>query len=74
MQPDAPDGVEKDGWLTMATRQADSVAGVVDVVLGTITEPRCSGDNLRKVLEVRPSLHSRDCLVATRMIVCPAAV
>ena len=55
-RPDAPDGVEKDGWRTMATRQADSVAGVVDAVIGEAAEPRCTGDNLRQVLEVAIAL------------------
>ena len=49
---DAPNGIDAEGWQTIASRQTDSIAGVVDAVEGTIEEPRCTGDNLRKVLEI----------------------
>ena len=54
--PEAPDGIDADGWQTIATRQTDSVASVVASVIGLLSEPHCTGANLRAVLEIAIAL------------------
>jgi len=44
-------GLDAEGWVSMSTRQADSIQAIIDAV-DTNTEPRCSGDNMRQVLEI----------------------
>lgn len=44
-------GLDEDGWITMATRQDNSTRSFLDTMEAGI-EPRCSGENMRKVLEI----------------------
>ena len=44
-------GLDEDGWISMATRQDNSTRSFVDALEAGV-EPRTSGDNMRKVLEI----------------------
>ncbi len=48
-------GLDDEGWVSMSTRQADSIQSINDALEKGI-EPRCSGDNMRKVLEIAIAL------------------
>ena len=43
--------LDEDGWISMATRQGNSTRSFLDTMEAG-TEPRCSGANMRKVLEI----------------------
>jgi predicted dehydrogenase len=49
-KPWGPDH-DEEGWVSMATRQADSIQSIIDALEQNI-DPRCSGDNMGKVLEI----------------------
>ncbi len=42
---------DKEGWVSMSTRQANTIQSIIDA-LETGKDPRCSGDNMCKVLEI----------------------
>lgn len=44
-------GLDEDGWISMATRQDNSSRSFLDALEAGV-EPRTSGDNMRKVLEI----------------------
>ena len=48
-------GLDDEGWVTLSTRQGDSIQSIIDALEKGI-EPRCSGDNMRKVLEIAIAL------------------
>ena len=43
--------LDEDGWISMATRQDNSTRSFLDTMEAGV-EPRCSGANMRKVLEI----------------------
>ncbi len=43
--------LDSDGWISMATRQDNSTRSFLDTMEAGV-EPRCSGENMRKVLEI----------------------
>ena len=43
--------LDSDGWISMATRQDNSTRSFLDTMEAAV-EPRCSGENMRKVLEI----------------------
>ena len=51
---------DDEGWVRMATRQANSIQSIIDALEKKI-EPRCSGENMRQVLEIAIALRESHC-------------